>query len=67
MTFSEEDDAVGLGKQSPMILMVKEDLAAHSVEVLTLRLKALRAEIMRTDQAIASKGKAKDSAENFFK
>ncbi len=61
------DDDAPLLKDSPLAVMMKEDLSVHSVEVLKARLEALREEIVRIDQAIADKGDAKNSAESFFK
>lgn len=64
---TELGDEFPLPKNSPLGLMLVEDLNVHSVEVLKARLDALRAEIDRTDQAISDKGDAKQSAESFFK
>ncbi|MCK5424808.1 MAG: DUF1192 domain-containing protein [Emcibacter sp.] len=61
------DDDFPLAKNSPIMEMMKEDLATHSVEVLKARLQALGSEIDRTEQAITDKGAAKESAESFFK
>lgn len=61
------DDDFPLAKNSPIMVMMKEDLATHSVEVLKARLQALGSEIDRTKQAITDKGDAKESAESFFK
>ncbi len=67
MKFSDFDDDLDLPKNSPVVLLVAEDLTEHSVEVLKKRLDILKTEIKRTDQAIADKGEAKNSAESFFK
>jgi len=67
MSFSDFDDELVLLKDSPIESLMKEDLATHSVEILNLRLEALKSEIRRTDKAIECKGDAKNSAENFFK
>lgn len=64
---TDDDDELGLPKNSPMVLMVQEDLTEHSVEVLKARLGALKKEIYRTDQSIVEKGDAKQSAESYFK
>lgn len=64
---TDMDDDFPLPKDSPLKLMIKEDLDVHSVELLKARLEALRAEIGRTDQAISDKGDAKQSAESIFK
>ncbi len=61
------EDDLPLAKDSPLVMMMKEDLAVHSVEVLKARLESLRTEIDRTNQALADKGDAKQSAESFFK
>ncbi|VAX03594.1 hypothetical protein MNBD_ALPHA03-1526 [hydrothermal vent metagenome] len=67
MSFSDFDDELERLKDSPIAPLIKEDLAVHSVEMLNLRLRALKSEIRRTDKAIESKGDAKNSAESFFK
>jgi len=64
---TDSDDEFSLPKDSPLVMMIKEDLEMHSVEVLRARLVALRAEINRTEHAIVQKGDAKTSAESFFK
>ncbi len=67
MSFSDLDDELERLKDSPIAPLMKEDLAVHSVEMLNLRLKALKSEIRRTDKAIECKGDAKNSAESLFK
>lgn len=64
---TDSEGGFSLPKSSPVMVIMKEDLTAHSVEVLKARLNALRAETDRTGQAIADKGDAKQSAESFFK
>ena len=59
-------DEWDLLKNTPMIDVLAEDLTAHSVELLTMRLEAIKGEISRTEQAIAQKGDARQSAESFF-
>lgn len=66
MNNSDFDDEDGLGKDSPLSLMVTEDLSVHSVAVLKIRLEVLKTEIKRIDQAIIDKGDARQSAESFF-
>jgi len=61
------DDESDLPKGAPVAQMRTEDLTEHSVEALEARLAALKAEIKRTEQAIAEKGDARLSAERFFK
>ena len=46
---------------------VKKDLTRMSVEDLKDYIADLKAEIARADAAIATKGKARAGAENFFK
>lgn len=53
-------------KNTPMIDVLAEDLTLHSVELLTMRLDAIKGEISRTEQAITQKGDARQSAESFF-
>ena len=67
MTNVDFDDEGTLAKNSPLVLMQSEELEVHSVAVLKNRLEALKAEISRTERAIADKGDAKQSAESFFK
>lgn len=66
MTNFDFDDELDLPKNSPMAAMTGEDLTAHSVEILKIRLDAVKAEIIRTEQAISDKGDAKNSAESYF-
>lgn len=61
------DDETDLPKGAPVAQVTAEDLTEHSVEALKIRLAALKAEIKRTEQAIADKGDARLSAEQFFK
>jgi len=67
MANSDFDEEYDLPKGAPVAQVMAEDLAEHSVEALKARLAALRAEIKRTEQAIADKGDARLSAEQFFK
>ena len=67
MNNSDFEDESSLAKGAPLSLMVVEDLSVHSVAVLKTRLKALKTEIKRTDQAIIDKGDARQSAESIFK
>ncbi|MCF8473788.1 MAG: DUF1192 family protein [Emcibacter sp.] len=67
MINSDFDDESVFPKDTPLKLMMKEDLALHSVEALEIRLLALENEITRTKKAIAEKRDAKKSAESFFK
>jgi len=67
MTNTDFEDDGPLTKKSPVVLMQAEELELHSVAVLKERLLALKAEINRTERAIADKGNAKQSAESFFK
>lgn len=62
-----DEEEFDLPKSSPLIQMMKEELDVHSVESLKERIKALKAEIIRTEQEINNKGSARETAEDIFK
>jgi len=62
-----DEEEFDLPLSAPLVLMLKEELHVHSVESLQERLKALKAEISRTEAEIKNKGSARLTAEDVFK
>ncbi len=50
-----------------LMLMIEEELSVHCVDVLKDRIKILRQEISRTEEAISLKSVGKIEAEQLFK
>lgn len=48
-------------------IVIGEDLAAHSVDELTVRIATLEAEIARTKEMLAQKEASRTAAASFFK
>lgn len=67
MSERDFEEETGLSKDAPLMLVLREDLESHSVEVLHKRKILLQDEILRTENAISLKGEAQVAAERFFK
>ncbi|WP_417317342.1 DUF1192 domain-containing protein [Emcibacter sp.] len=62
-----DDEEFELMEGSTLQDICQEDLDVHSVEYLEERIGMLKAEITRTEAAIAGKKGARSAAEDFFK
>lgn len=60
------DDELELPKGSLLKQLTDEDLATHSVEVLTVRISVLKAAIERTEAEIKNKKSAHSDADSLF-